>query len=145
MPPVLRLPSVARSSPTKRFRLRCSIRNKLGMKRQRRWPRSDKPVAPSEWSQLILTPESAVAIAFAAGNFPQMVRDLPRLARAATQPTPPVESGAAAAVDGLDSWLSDCGRRADRLPDCSWRPASFRLARQFDRAEQILQFAIAPT
>ena len=46
--------------------------------------------APADWPQLVATADAAIALPFAAGHFPQSVRDLQRLARA----VPPAVDGA---------------------------------------------------
>ncbi len=90
---------------------------------------------PSDWSSLISGLDPIAAISFAAGNFPQLVRDLPALIRTARrselQPKP------TAALDGssLESWAVRVAKKG-LLPDTLIAVGSLRLAGKFEAAGQ---------
>lgn len=58
---------------------------------------------PSQWTAFATSPEGKLAVAFAAGNFPQMVKDLPRLVhetdRSKLRSTPRCEESSYALTD----------------------------------------------
>src|SRR5262245_12609593 len=61
--------------------------------------------SPSDWPQLVAAADAAIALPFAAGHFPQSVRDLQRLASAASIAELPTESAAPIPMDGMENWL----------------------------------------
>ncbi len=97
-----------------------------------------KPKAPPEWPTLVASHEPVAALAFCAGNFPQLVRNLHPLLQTTdlTQlrgaPGRPVEAPA------LVAWAEQAGRKADG-PDGLLAVGALRLARQFDKAADLLR------
>jgi tetratricopeptide (TPR) repeat protein len=91
--------------------------------------------APPDWPQLVADHEPAVALAFALGNFPQLVRNLqPMLAGSdltAHRPTPQRSLAGPALLD----WAS---RQTDPL-NRLLAAGALRLAREYTRASEILK------
>jgi len=89
---------------------------------------------PPEWPQLVGGHEPAVALAFALGNYPQLVRNLQPLLTGgdltAYRPTPQRSLAGPALLD----WVS---RRTDML-DRFLAAGVLRLAREYDRATEVL-------
>ncbi|HXG08618.1 MAG TPA: hypothetical protein VNK04_02420 [Gemmataceae bacterium] len=106
-----------------------------------RWLAPDASVrpgqAPPDWPALVASQESETALAFCAGNFPQLVRDLHLLLRAddLTQLHRPV--GRPAAVPGLLAWAEQAERQ-QQYPQMLLAVGVLRLARQFDLAQDLL-------
>lgn len=93
--------------------------------------------APSFWGQLVALQEPAVALAFSAGNYPQLMRDwhvllhhdrLADLCPAAGTPLP----------IPLDGWIEPI-MTAARFPDALLALGCLRLSRQFDAAMDLLK------
>jgi hypothetical protein len=98
---------------------------------------SASKVAPADWPQLVATADAAIALPFAAGHFPQSVRDLQRLASAASAAKLPTETAAPIPVEGMENWLRTvAGQRS--VSESLLAAGVLRVARQFDRAEQLL-------
>src|SRR5207253_1525414 len=76
---------------------------------------------PADWPTLVAGQESAIALPFAAGYFPQSVRDLQRLARSVPPTELPTEAGAPIPSDGLDSWVRKVeeGGEVTQIPESS--------------------------
>jgi hypothetical protein len=91
-----------------------------------------KTKAPSDWPTLVAAQPSHTGLAFAAGNFPQMVRDLAPLYRAAEDlaTLPPSD---APPVDVAGEFGP-----AD-FPQLILAAGMLRLARQYDSAETLLK------
>jgi hypothetical protein len=92
---------------------------------------------PPEWGTLVAAQEPLTALPFCAGNFPQLVRDVHTLMRgdlgAAAQPAgPPV------AAEALLDWAERTAR-SDQWPQVLLAVGALRLARQFDRAAEVLK------
>jgi hypothetical protein len=99
---------------------------------------------PPDWPLLVSTQEPAVGLAFAFGNFPQLVRNLQPLL-AGEKLAPPAAESSPANAPGLLEWAATQARSASE--GCSQQPAGpplllaagvLRLARHFDRAEKLL-------
>jgi tetratricopeptide (TPR) repeat protein len=94
--------------------------------------------APPEWSELVAGAEPAAALAFAAGHFPQLVRNLQpllhttdlRALRPAGQP--------AADRPGLVNWARQAAAKRPG-PQALLAAGALRLARQFDAAAELLR------
>jgi hypothetical protein len=93
--------------------------------------------APPDWASLVAGNEPLVALAFAAGNFPQLVRDwqpllqatdLTTLHRAVARPLP---------ASSLRTWADGIAGRPS-WPDTLLAVGALRLARHYDRAAEIL-------
>src|SRR5438132_9183346 len=92
----------------------------------------------ADWSTLVASHEPAAAIAFCAGNFPQLVRDIhtllsaKELSKLCPQPAPP-HGGVA-----ITSWAAQLAQTKQR-PDVLLAAGVCRLARHFDHAEEYLK------
>jgi hypothetical protein len=92
---------------------------------------------PPDWSALVASQEPIVAVPFCLGNFPQMVRSLqPLLHPDKLHPAKPA-SGSTGASAELLRWAGQAveGRQ---FPESLIAVATLRLAREFDRAESLL-------
>lgn len=102
-------------------------------------PGKPKFPVPPDWPALVAALEPAFAVAFALGNFPQMVRDVAPLL--AGEPTaPPAPPGEPLSAPRLLEW-------ADRASDDATRllaAGALRVARCFDEAERLLAVAPSP-
>jgi tetratricopeptide (TPR) repeat protein len=97
----------------------------------------ERIAAPADWPQLVATADAAVALPFAAGHFPQSVRDLHRLARAVQPAELVTESAAPIQIEGIETWVRSVeSRRA--VSEVLLAVGVLRVARQFDRAEKLL-------
>jgi tetratricopeptide (TPR) repeat protein len=88
---------------------------------------------PPEWPTLVTQQEPAVALAFCLGNYPQLVRNLhllltrePAALREATAPR--------VTIPAIEQWAS----QTHDVPTRLLAAGVLRLARQFDRAEELL-------
>ncbi len=94
------------------------------------------PAAPPEWPALVASHEPEVALPFALGNYPQLVRHLPALLQAsdARARSAPVHSVAPALLD----WARV--QSATRQPLATLLAVGvLRLAREYDVAEELLR------
>src|SRR5262245_1598451 len=98
-----------------------------------------RPAVPPAWAELVTKHEPAVALAFALGNFPQLVRHLHPLLTA-DPPALRVAEAAAEPAPALSEWANRATDDAARL----LAAGALRLARQFDHAEELLAIAPAP-
>jgi tetratricopeptide (TPR) repeat protein len=89
-------------------------------------------VAP-EWPTLVAEQEPAFGLAFAFGNFPQLVRNLQPLL-SGQKLTPPAPVASSTASNGVQEWAD----RLDGSIQALLAAGVLRLARQFDRAEKLL-------
>lgn len=102
-------------------------------------PGKPKFPVPPDWPTLVAGLEPAFAVAFALGNFPQMVRDVAPLL--AGEPlTLPAVGGEPLAVPRLLEWAERAADDATRL----LAAGALRLARQFDAAERLLAVTPSP-
>lgn len=93
---------------------------------------------PTGWVTLVAGVESYTGLPMAAGNFPQLVRDLLPLVKATSMNATLKSNGAVADVGGLSSWVESCEQSND---PAKWLLAVglLRLAKRFDEAEKALQ------
>jgi hypothetical protein len=89
---------------------------------------------PPDWPALVQAQEPAVALAFCLGNFPQLVRDLHPLV-SADPPALRVASTRPATIPTLKEWAT----RTRDYPQVLLAAGVLRLARSFDRAEELLR------
>ena len=93
--------------------------------------------APPQWAQLVAAHESIVAIAFSAGNFPQLMRNFHEIL---TQPNladvKPAAGNAAAATELLP-WVEEIAQKK-QLPQMLLALGALRLAKQFDVADKFV-------
>src|SRR5438105_4067544 len=71
--------------------------------------------APAEWATLVAGHEPAGAIAFCAGNFPQLVRDIHTLLSAKDLSKLCPGPGRVLCVDGITSWAAQLAQTNQRL------------------------------
>lgn len=90
--------------------------------------------APADWASLVATQESQTALPLAAGHYPQAVRDLMPLYRAASPAELPVKVGTPVPVPALTDYAVG-GSLAQSL----LAAGAFRLARQYDAALAVLR------
>jgi hypothetical protein len=88
--------------------------------------------APGDWPTLVASQPSHTGLAFAAGNFPQLVRDLAPLYRASD------DLGDVAVADGPPVSF-DAGSTPSDCPQLLVNAGTFRLARQWHAAETLLK------
>jgi tetratricopeptide (TPR) repeat protein len=87
--------------------------------------------APADWSSLVAAQPSHTGLAFAIGNYPQMVRDLAPLYREAEDlAVLPMPEGPAVAVTAVP---------ATEFPAVLLALGTLRLARQWDAADALIQ------
>lgn len=96
--------------------------------------------APSDWTNLVASHEPTAAVALAAGNFPQLVRDLHQLLQAPDRTALRSAAARPLPAPGLLEWAD--GILADKsYPQALLAIAALRLARQFDAADARLKTA----
>jgi hypothetical protein len=92
---------------------------------------------PPEWPLLVASHEPVAALAFAAGNFPQLVRDLHALLHAtdrkALRPTASRPVAAPALLDWVEITL-----RQQQFPQSLFALGALRLAKHFDLAAEFV-------
>jgi tetratricopeptide (TPR) repeat protein len=93
---------------------------------------------PADWSALMSATESIPALAYAAGNFPQLLRDLLALIRSPRRSNQPIAAASAVSIPSLTAWTTDGVSKA-RFPQAFLGIGALRLAGQFDAAARILE------
>ena len=93
--------------------------------------------APPHWSHLVANHESIVAIAFAAGNFPQLMRNFHAILSQPNLAEMRPSAGRSSTSD-LSTWTSDVAR-TKQFPHMLLALGTLRLARQFDAADAFLR------
>jgi hypothetical protein len=89
---------------------------------------------PPDWPTVVAGQEPAFAVAFAAGNYPQLVRDLHRLLQARTPSVLQPAGGRPVPASSLPGWAGE-----DRaFPETLLAVGTLRLARYFDDADQLV-------
>jgi hypothetical protein len=99
--------------------------------------------APPDWPALVAAHEPATALAFCAGNFPQMVRHLHALLQADTRTAVRQPEGRPAAAPGLVEWARQTAARCS-YPQMLLAIGALRLARHYDAADELLTNYPAP-
>lgn len=96
-----------------------------------------KRKAPPHWSHLVAAHESIMAIAFSAGNFPQLMRNFHAILTQPNvtdmRPTP----GQPASAAELLTWAEEIARKK-HYPDMLLAVGALRLAKQFSEAEKFV-------
>jgi hypothetical protein len=88
---------------------------------------------PPDWPLLVIAQEPGLALAFALGNFPQLVRNLHPLLSGAPLALR-VAPGTPLAAPAVEDWAAGAGDH----PQVLLAAGLLRLARHFDRAEDLL-------
>jgi tetratricopeptide (TPR) repeat protein len=96
-----------------------------------------KRKAPPHWSQLVAGHESIVAIALSAGNFPQLIRNFHTILTQPDLTTMRPNGGQPPAQADLASWAESIAN-TQAFPDMLLVLGAFRLARQFDAADEFI-------
>jgi tetratricopeptide (TPR) repeat protein len=94
--------------------------------------------APPDWPQLVLAHEPVVALALCAGNFPQLVRNFQPLLQPASLAKTQGAVGRPTPVPALLDWAGQVAAQK-KYPETLLALGALRLAKQFDRAAEILQ------
>jgi tetratricopeptide (TPR) repeat protein len=94
--------------------------------------------APADWPTLVVTHEPEMALAFAAGNYPQLVRNLIPLWRADNLAELRPASADSSSAPSLVSWAGETIRK-QLYPQALLSIGALRLARQFEAATELTQ------
>src|SRR5438309_2103234 len=94
----------------------------------------------ADWSTLVTSQEPATAIAFCAGNFPQLVRDVHTLLSARDLSNLSSAPGQPHRGDAITSWAAQFAQ-TKQGPDVLLAAGVCRLGRHFDQAEEYLKQA----
>jgi hypothetical protein len=92
---------------------------------------------PPDWSALVTGAGSLAALAFAAGNFPQLVRDLPALVRSEQRSDLLKKVSARTEVPALARWTVDAAAKG-YYPQCLFGVGALRVVENFDVARKLL-------
>jgi hypothetical protein len=98
---------------------------------------TDSWQAPMDWSGLVASHEPAAALAFSAGNFPQLVREIHTLIMTSDLSTLRPQMRPALSAPGLAAWAAGFLARK-QFPQALLAIGTLRLARQFEEAEELL-------
>lgn len=93
---------------------------------------------PPDWPTLVSTHEPEMSLAFAHGNFPQMVRDLHGLIQAEALTSLQPGQGRPTELPGLIDWARRT-LQAKRYPEALLGLGALRLARQFQAADDLIR------
>jgi tetratricopeptide (TPR) repeat protein len=99
---------------------------------------SDGRQFTADWSALVASYEPAMAIAFCAGNFPQLVRDVHTLLTAKDLSKLCPATGEPHCGEAVTSWAAQLAQ-TERGQDFLLAAGVCRLARHFDQAEEYLK------
>jgi tetratricopeptide (TPR) repeat protein len=97
---------------------------------------------PSDWAQLVLSQQSYTSLAFALGNYPQLVRDFASLLRreTLTKAKPTSEASPSLATSAMKDWAQKTLTKGN--PEAILAAVGvLRLAREYDLAEKLLNDA----
>lgn len=94
--------------------------------------------APPHWSALVAGHESTVAIAFCAGNFPQMMRNFHTILTETNLAKLRPEAGRPAAAPELAAWIEMVARKP-QFPQMLLALGVLRLAKHFAEAEAFIR------
>jgi tetratricopeptide (TPR) repeat protein len=93
---------------------------------------------PPQWASLVAAHEPAAALAFSMGNFPQLVRNLHLLMQQADLSSLRPTGGRPVGASGLAEWARQLARK-EQYPQTLLAIGTLRLAREFDRAAELLR------
>ena len=100
-------------------------------------PNRSNMTPPPDWSALVTGAGSLAALAFAAGNFPQLVRDLPALVRSERRSELLKKVAARSETPALARWTTEAGANG-RYPQCLFGVGALRVAENFALAQKLL-------
>src|SRR5439155_15206872 len=92
---------------------------------------------PPDWSTMVTGVGSFAALAFAAGNFPQLVRDLPALVRSEHRSDLLQTATAPAESPALTRWATEACAKG-RYPQCLFGVGTLRVSGNCSAAEKLL-------
>lgn len=95
---------------------------------------------PAVWPAIVLAAQASTAVPMAAGQFPQSVRDLSRLARSVEAGTFEEPKTSPVTIDGLDSWISETTAKPSVAGYCV-AAGVLRRSHRFDEAGRLLAAA----
>lgn len=102
--------------------------------------------APPSWSSLVASHEPVVALALAAGNFPQLVRNFHLILQTANPANFKQQPGRSVTAPELTAWAESAAASIE-MPRLLLALGTLRLAKQFDAAEVLVRkhdAAVAP-
>ncbi|MCI0642195.1 MAG: hypothetical protein L0Y72_04040 [Gemmataceae bacterium] len=91
---------------------------------------------PPQWPQLVASHEPAVALAFALGNFPQLVRNFHLILTKTNLEEFKPETARPVQAQGLLEWANEVTMKK-QFPQALMALGALRLAKQFDQAEAL--------
>jgi tetratricopeptide (TPR) repeat protein len=94
--------------------------------------------APPDWSTLVTRQESAFAVAFACGNYPQLVSNFHALLSPTNATALRPTGGAPAALATSQEWIDQLTEKGE-FPQLLLGLGVLRLARQYEQAAELLQ------
>jgi tetratricopeptide (TPR) repeat protein len=94
--------------------------------------------APPQWPTLVAAHEPAVALAFCAGNFPQLVRNFHLILQKANPADLRPQPGRATEAPALLEW-ADKVEAKGQFPQVLEAVGALRVAKQFDKANDIVK------
>lgn len=96
-----------------------------------------KAVPPADWTAIAASPDGALAVPLAAGNFPQLVKDLPLLVREKKRSNLQSVRRAELPAAGLTKWV-DRAIRDRAVPQMLMGAGVLRLSRHIEEARAVL-------
>lgn len=93
--------------------------------------------APPDWPLLVASQEPAMALAFAFGNFPQLVRHVQPLLHAENLSELKPALGRPISAPALMAWATQTAKKK-QYPEMLLAIGALRLARQFEKAEELV-------
>jgi tetratricopeptide (TPR) repeat protein len=97
-----------------------------------------KIATPPNWPQLVAAHEPVVALAFAAGNFPQLVRNLHMILHESKLESLRPQAGRPTAAPGLEEWANQAVAKG-KFAQAIVALGAMRLAKQFEQAEKFIE------
>jgi hypothetical protein len=94
--------------------------------------------APPNWAHLVGNHESTVAVAFAAGNFPQLMRNFQAILARPNLAEMRPEAGRPAAAADVAAWVADVARNK-QYPQMLIALGTLRLAKHFEAADAFVR------
>lgn len=99
---------------------------------------AEKPQTPPGWPQLVAGHEPVVAVAFAAGNFPQLMRNFHTILHKANLADLRPQAGRATTAPGLEEWADKAAAAKGKPAQIIMALGALRLAKQFEQAERFV-------
>jgi tetratricopeptide (TPR) repeat protein len=93
---------------------------------------------PPDWAGMVASPLAMLAVPFAAGNYPQLVRDLPALIRTPSRSELRPKSEPSTGNSGLGNWAAQAIRRRE-FPAALLAIGALRLSHELSAASDMLE------